>query len=146
MSQGVGSTSSEPDPGGPRGPKRLLAVVGPTASGKTALASAPANLRVQVEVESVEDALAAVATGVDFLLLDNCAPTQMRQIVERLEGRALLEASGGVTLENVRAIAETGVDRISIGALTHSAPGADVAMEIAPDDGHGARTPGGAAA
>jgi nicotinate-nucleotide pyrophosphorylase (carboxylating) len=54
----------------------------------------------------------------------------MRQIVEMLGDRALIEASGGVTLENVRAIAETGVQRISVGALTHSAPGADVAMEI----------------
>jgi nicotinate-nucleotide pyrophosphorylase (carboxylating) len=97
---------------------------------KAALAAAPANLRVQVEVESESDAVAAVEAGADFLLLDNCTPALMRSIVARLEGRALLEVSGGVTLENVREIAETGVQRISIGALTHSAPAADVALEI----------------
>jgi nicotinate-nucleotide pyrophosphorylase (carboxylating) len=97
---------------------------------KAAAATAPDNLRVQIEVESEEDAVAAVEAGIDFLLLDNREPEEMRRIVERLRGRALLEASGGVTLENVRDIAETGVQRISIGALTHSAPGADVAMEI----------------
>jgi nicotinate-nucleotide pyrophosphorylase (carboxylating) len=97
---------------------------------KTATAAAPDNLRIQVEVESEEDAVAAVEAGVDFLLLDNREVDEIRRIVERLRGRALLEASGGITLENVRAIAETGIQRISIGALTHSAPGADVAMEI----------------
>jgi nicotinate-nucleotide pyrophosphorylase (carboxylating) len=97
---------------------------------KAATAAAPDNLRIQVEVESEEDAMAAVEAGIDFLLLDNRKADEIRRIVERLRGRALLEASGGVTLENVRAIAETGVQRISIGALTHSAPGADVAMEI----------------
>jgi nicotinate-nucleotide pyrophosphorylase (carboxylating) len=109
---------------------------------KAAVAAAPDNLRIQVEVESEEDALAAVEAGIDFLLLDNRTPDEIRRIVERLRGRALLEASGGVTLENVRAIAETGVQRISIGALTHSAPGADVAMEIE----LGAEIPGGARA
>jgi nicotinate-nucleotide pyrophosphorylase (carboxylating) len=109
---------------------------------KAAVASAPDNLRIQVEVESEEDARAAVEAGIDFLLLDNRTPDEIRRIVERLRGRALLEASGGVTLENVRAIAETGVQRISIGALTHSAPGADVAMEIE----LGAEIPGGARA
>jgi len=97
---------------------------------KSALAAAPENLRPQIEVESEADALAAVEAGVDFLLLDNRDPDEMRQIVERLGGRAVLEASGGVTLDNVRRIAETGVQRISIGALTHSAPGADLALEI----------------
>ncbi|MDH3213547.1 MAG: carboxylating nicotinate-nucleotide diphosphorylase [Myxococcales bacterium] len=97
---------------------------------KSARATAPAGLRVQVEVESVDDAVAAVEAGADFLLLDNRPPEELRRIVERLAGRALLEASGGVDLENVRAVAETGVQRISIGALTHSAPGADLALEI----------------
>jgi nicotinate-nucleotide pyrophosphorylase (carboxylating) len=97
---------------------------------KTALASAPANLRVQVEVESEQDAVAAVEAGVDFVLLDNLPTDEIRRIVERLGERATLEASGGVSLGNVRSIAETGVHRISIGALTHSAPGADIALEI----------------
>jgi nicotinate-nucleotide pyrophosphorylase (carboxylating) len=97
---------------------------------KSALENAPRGLRVQVEVESSEDADAAVAAGADFLLLDNCSPDTMRAIVTRLGDRAVLEASGGVTLANVREVAETGVHRISIGAITHSAPGVDVAMEM----------------
>jgi nicotinate-nucleotide pyrophosphorylase (carboxylating) len=97
---------------------------------KAALAAAPANLRVQVEVESEEQALAAAEAGADFLLLDNCTPVLMRRIAARLQGRALLEASGSVDLENVREIAESGVQRISIGALTHSAPASDIALEL----------------
>jgi nicotinate-nucleotide pyrophosphorylase (carboxylating) len=97
---------------------------------KAALAAAPAGLRVQVEVESEADAVAAVEAGADFLLLDNCPLALLRTIVARVGDRALLEASGGVRLDNVRAIAETGVSRISIGRITHSAPAADVALEI----------------
>lgn len=109
---------------------------------KAALATAPAGLRVQVEVESEADAVAAVEAGADFLLLDNCTLPLLRAIVERVGDRALLEASGGVRLDNVRAIAETGVSRISIGRITHSAPAADVALEI----DTGAVQPGGARA
>jgi len=108
----------------------LAAAGGVVPAVKSALAEAPAGLRVQVEVESEPDAVAAVEAGADFLLLDNCPPALLRQIVQRVGGRALLEASGGVTLANVREIAETGVQRISIGALTHSAPAADLALEI----------------
>jgi nicotinate-nucleotide pyrophosphorylase (carboxylating) len=110
----------------------LAAAGGVSAAVKAALAAAPAHLRIQVEVESEEDALAACDAGAGFLLLDNCAPELLRRIAERLRGRAVLEASGGVHLGNVREVAETGVHRISIGALTHSAPAADVALEIAP--------------
>ncbi len=99
---------------------------------KLARASAPAHLRLQVEVESLDDALAAVDAGADFLLLDNRTPAELREIARRLRDRATLEASGGVTLENVAEIAHTGVHRISIGALTHSAPAADVALELLP--------------
>ncbi len=106
---------------------------GVTLAVKAALANAPAGLRVQVEVESLEAAQAAVDAGCDFLLLDNQTPDEARAIVAALDGRATLEISGGVGLDNVRAMAETGVQRISIGALTHSAPAADVALEITPD-------------
>ena len=99
---------------------------------KAALAAAPAGLRVQVEVESESDAEAACEAGADFLLVDNASPNELARIVARFGDRALLEASGGIRLENVRSYAETGVDRLSIGALTHSAPGADLAMEIEP--------------
>jgi len=98
---------------------------------KAALAGAPPSLRVQLEVESEADAIAAAEAGADFLLLDNCPPPVLRAIAGRLRGRAVLEASGGVHLGNVREVAETGVHRISIGALTHSAPAADLALEIA---------------
>jgi nicotinate-nucleotide pyrophosphorylase (carboxylating) len=106
---------------------------GVAAAVKAARAAAPAGLRLQVEVESEGDAVAALDAGADFLLLDNRTPDELERIVRRVGGRALCEASGGVTLENVRAVAASGVQRISIGALTHSAPGADVALEIEAD-------------
>ncbi len=97
---------------------------------KSALAAAPSNLRVSVEVESEAQAVEAVEAGADYLLLDNRTPSEMRAIADRLADRALLEVTGGVQLDDVREIAETGVHRISIGALTHSAPAANVALEI----------------
>jgi nicotinate-nucleotide pyrophosphorylase (carboxylating) len=81
-------------------------------------------------VESEAQAIEAVEAGANYLLLDNRTLSEMRSIAERLADRVQLEVSGGVHLDNVRAIAETGVHRISIGALTHSAPAADVALEI----------------
>lgn len=109
---------------------------------KAALSAAPNGLRIQVEVESEADATIAVEAGVDFLLLDNCSPAELAAIVASLGGRALLEASGGITLDNVRAVAESGVQRISVGGITHSAAGADIAMEMET----GAEDPGGARA
>jgi nicotinate-nucleotide pyrophosphorylase (carboxylating) len=103
---------------------------------KSALAGAPANLRVQVEVESVADAQLAIEAGADFLLLDNWSPEDMARAIPELREHALLEASGGIHLDNVRDYAETGIARISIGALTHSAVAADVALEIAQEDHH----------
>jgi len=97
---------------------------------KAALTAAPANLRICVEIESEAQAVEAVEAGADYLLLDNRTPPEMRAIAARLADRALLEVSGGVRLDNVREIAETGVHRISIGALTHSAPAVDVSLEI----------------
>ena len=108
----------------------LAAAGGVDAAVPAALAQAPAGIRVQVEVESEADAARAVELGADFLLLDNCTPEAIAAIVDRLGDRALLEASGGITLDNVRRYAETGVHRISIGALTHSAPSADLSLEI----------------
>jgi nicotinate-nucleotide pyrophosphorylase (carboxylating) len=104
---------------------------GVAAAVKAARATAPANLRIQVEVESEDDALAAVEAGADFLLLDNRSVDELRRIATHVGDRATLEASGGVTLQNVREVAASGVHRVSVGALTHSAPGADVALEIA---------------
>ncbi len=120
-----------------------IALAGGVATAvKSAIETAPCNLRVQVEVESEDQALAAVEAGADFLLLDNRTPDELRRIAARLAGRATLEASGGVDLANVRSVAATGVQRISIGALTHSAPAAAVALEIVT----GGPAPGGVAA
>ena len=95
-----------------------------------ARAHAPAHLRVQVEVESAEQAEAALAAGAEWLLLDNRSVEELRDLARCFRDRAVLEASGGVTLDNVRAVAGTGVHRVSIGALTHSAPGADLALDV----------------
>jgi len=87
------------------------------------------HLRVRAEVESLAQAREALDAGADALLVDNQPPEVVCAIVAAAKGRALVEASGGVTLETVAAIARTGVDEISVGALTHSAPAADVALE-----------------
>jgi len=85
---------------------------------------------LQVEVESLEELEAALAEGVDVVLLDNMDVGQVAEAVRLTGGRALLEVSGGVSLATIGAYAATGVDRISVGALTHSAPALDVSMEI----------------
>jgi len=85
---------------------------------------------VQVEVEDLDGLREALDAGADAILLDNMPPDLMREAVAITAGRATLEASGGVTLNTIRAIAETGVDFISIGALTHSARSLDVSLEV----------------
>lgn len=85
---------------------------------------------VEVEIDSLADLEAALAGQPEWVLLDNMDPASMREAVQRTAGRSKLEASGGVTLATVRAIAETGVDAISVGALTHSAPALDVSLEL----------------
>ncbi len=85
---------------------------------------------VQVECDTLAQVDAAVAAGADWVLLDNMSLDQLREAVSRCAGRAVTEASGGVTLETVRAIADTGVDRISVGALTHSAPALDLGLDF----------------
>jgi nicotinate-nucleotide pyrophosphorylase (carboxylating) len=87
-------------------------------------------LRIEVECETMEDVAEALGTGVDVILLDNMAVREIAEAVRRIAGRSLVEASGGVTLATVREIAETGIDLISVGALTHSAPAADLSMDL----------------
>jgi nicotinate-nucleotide pyrophosphorylase (carboxylating) len=89
-------------------------------------------LTVEVEVKTPEEALEAAKAGADIIMLDNMSLQDMRQAVKLIHGRALIEASGGITLDNVRAVAETGVDFISIGALTHSARALDISLELEP--------------
>lgn len=90
--------------------------------------AAGSGLEIEVEARTLEDVRSALALGVERILLDNMTPDMMRQAVELNAGRAKLEASGNVSLENVREIAETGVDYISIGTLTHSAKVFDVSF------------------
>ncbi len=92
--------------------------------------SAPQRLKVEVEVRTVPEALEAAEAGADIILLDNMDFEEMRKVVKSVHGRALIEASGGITLDSVRAGAETGVDFISIGALTHSAKALDISLEL----------------
>lgn len=108
----------------------VAAAGGVTAAVRAARAAAPPGLRLQVEVETAEQAEEALAAGAEWLLLDNRTPDELRALAARLRGRAVLEASGGITLANVRSFAETGVHFVSAGALTHSAPAADLALEI----------------
>lgn len=95
-----------------------------------ARARAPHPLRVEVEVESSEAAQRALEAGAEILLLDNMTPEEVREVVSRVGGRALIEVSGGVTLGTIRAFAEAGADLISVGALTHSAPAADLSLDL----------------
>jgi len=99
---------------------------------KKARKRAPRNMKVEVEVESVKQAREALSAGADIIMLDNMKLEDMRRVVELVHGRALLEASGGITLDNVRSVAEAGVDLISVGALTHSAKALDISMEVEP--------------
>jgi nicotinate-nucleotide pyrophosphorylase (carboxylating) len=97
---------------------------------KMARQHAARTLKIEVEVESVEQAQEALSAGVDIIMLDNMNLEEMRQVVQLAQGRALLEASGGITLDSVRAVADTGVDLISVGALTHSAKALDISLEL----------------
>ncbi|MFC1968304.1 carboxylating nicotinate-nucleotide diphosphorylase [Chloroflexota bacterium] len=92
--------------------------------------AAPHSLRIEVEVSTPEEALESVEAGADIVMLDNMSLEQMRRAVELVEGRALIEASGGITLDNVRSVAETGADLISVGALTHSVKALDISLEL----------------
>ncbi|MBM3142386.1 MAG: carboxylating nicotinate-nucleotide diphosphorylase [Chloroflexi bacterium] len=87
-------------------------------------------LKIEVEVKTPQEAVEAAEAGADIIMLDNIGLEDMRQAVQLIRGRALIEASGGITLDRVRAVAETGVDLISIGALTHSAKALDISLEL----------------
>ena len=92
--------------------------------------NSPQRLTVEVEVGTVSEALEAVEAGTNIVMLDNMNLEDMRKAVKSIHGRALIEASGGITLGNVRSVAETGVDFISIGALTHSATALDISLKL----------------
>jgi nicotinate-nucleotide pyrophosphorylase (carboxylating) len=108
----------------------LVAAGGVAAAVGAARQGAPHGLKVQVECATLAQVDAALAAGADAILLDNMTPDALADAVRRIAGRALVEASGGVTLATIRAIADTGVDLISVGALTHSAPAVDLSLKI----------------
>ena len=97
---------------------------------RRARAAAPEGMIVQLECDTLDQVRAALGAAVDGVLLDNMAIETLRDAVALCRGRCWTEASGGVTLDTIRAIAETGVDRISVGALTHSAPALDLALDF----------------
>jgi nicotinate-nucleotide pyrophosphorylase (carboxylating) len=106
-----------------------VAVAGGIGPAVRAAKAANTGLQVQVEVDRIEQIEEALAAGADRLLLDNMDPPTLRRAVELVGGRVPLEASGGVRLETIRAIAETGVDFISVGRITQSAPAVDIGMD-----------------
>ena len=99
---------------------------------RKAKSNAPRSMKIIVEAESLADVRQAVAGRADIILLDNMNPASVRQAIRLIKGRALVEVSGGITLKNVRAMAAAGPDRISIGALTHSAPAATLSLVLEP--------------
>jgi nicotinate-nucleotide pyrophosphorylase (carboxylating) len=102
-----------------------------TAAVRRARSLYPA-LRVEVEADTPEQAELAAAAGADIILLDNMSPEVLRESIRRIAGRSQTEASGGITLATVRAAAETGVDFISVGAVTHSAKAVDLGLDFLP--------------
>jgi len=87
-------------------------------------------LEVEVEADTLDDVDAAVTAGADTILLDNMSNEEMAEAVRRVAGRARLEASGGITLERIPTLARLGLDFISVGALTHSAPAVDIGLDM----------------
>ena len=107
-----------------------VAAAGSVAAAVAAVRERAPRVAVQVEVDVPEQAVEAVDAGADFLLCDNMPPEVLREVVALVGGRAELEATGGLTLEVARAVAETGVDYLSVGGLTHSAPILDLALDL----------------
>jgi nicotinate-nucleotide pyrophosphorylase (carboxylating) len=97
---------------------------------RRARANAPHTVKIEVEVESLEEVPAALEGGADIIMLDNMSVNAMRRAVELCRGKCLTEASGAITIENVAKVAETGVDMISIGALTHSVKALDIGLDF----------------
>jgi nicotinate-nucleotide pyrophosphorylase (carboxylating) len=120
-----------------------LAVIGAlglslTAAIKQARESLPHTLKIEIEVDRLDQIAGALAAGADIILLDNMSTEDLRSAVAAINGRAIIEASGGVNLGVVSEIAATGVDVISVGALTHSAPALDIGLDFEIEGGPGA--------
>jgi len=94
----------------------------------------PHTMKIEVECDSLSQVEEALAAGAEIIMLDNMAPAEIRQGIELIGGRALSEASGSMTLDRVREVAECGVDFISVGGLTHSAPAVDIGLDMITDN------------
>ena len=103
---------------------------GITPAIEAARRGSPHTARIEVEVEDFAGVNEALAAGAEVIMLDNMSPAEMREAVTMIAGRALVEASGGVTEDNIRAVAEAGVDLISVGALTHSVKALDISLDL----------------
>jgi nicotinate-nucleotide pyrophosphorylase (carboxylating) len=108
------------------------ALAGGVAAAVTSARAAAPELLVEVECRTPEEVDEALTAGAPMILLDNMGPDQLRAAVRQVAGRAQLEASGGVTLQTLREIASTGVDFVSVGAITHSAPALDLSLLLQP--------------
>ena len=100
---------------------------------KRAQSQVPHTIRIEVECDTLEQVREAVDAGADIILFDNMTPDQMREGVDICRGRAMTEASGGITIDNVREVAEAGVDLLSSGSITHSTKALDISLEVRPD-------------
>ena len=90
----------------------------------------PHTMKIEIEVDRFDQIAEAITAGAEIILLDNMTPEDLKKAVRAIDGRAIVEASGGVTLESVSELASTGVDVISVGALTHSAPALDIGLDV----------------
>ncbi|KWX07625.1 nicotinate-nucleotide pyrophosphorylase, partial [Carbonactinospora thermoautotrophica] len=109
-----------------------VVAAGGVAAAFEAVRRAFPGIPIEVEVDRVDQIPEALAAGAEEILLDNMGVDELREAVRLVAGRARLEASGGLTLQNARAVAETGVDYLAVGALTHSAPILDIACDLRP--------------
>jgi nicotinate-nucleotide pyrophosphorylase (carboxylating) len=109
-----------------------VAAAGSVAGAFAAVRAQAPGLALEVECDTLEQVAEALSAGADLILLDNFTVTDMAAAVHLAGGRALLEASGGLTLASARAVAETGVDYLAVGALTHSAPALDIGLDLVP--------------
>jgi len=108
----------------------ITAAGGITSAVERVCHNVPVTLKIEVEVKNLEEVREALSADCDIIMLDNMDTVEMKEAISLIKGRALVEASGNVNLSNVREIAETGVDFISVGALTHSVPAADISLII----------------
>ncbi len=110
-----------------------IRLAGGLAEAVRRMKAANQEMPIEVEAQSLDQVDQAIQSGADIILLDNLTTDQIKDALARIAGRAKVEISGGVTLERIPELAKTGADYVSVGALTHSAPAADLSFELEPD-------------